>query len=69
MSSISKLSLPVPLHTAISEKLRDQIEAGEYPVGAKLPSEQQLMEIFSVSRITVRKSIANLVSQGLVNAY
>lgn len=69
MSSISRSSLSVPLHTAISEKLRGQIEAGEYSIGAKLPSESQLMEIFNVSRITVRKAIANLVSQGLVSAH
>lgn len=31
-----------------------------------MPSEHQLMEQFGVSRITVRRAIANLVNQGLV---
>ncbi|MEL6224649.1 MAG: GntR family transcriptional regulator [Cyanobacteria bacterium J06626_14] len=58
--------MSVPLHISISEKLRCQIEAGEYSPGEKLPSEHQLMETFNVSRITVRQAIANLVNQGLV---
>ena len=58
----------VPLHISISEKLRQQIEAGDYQPGEKLPSEHQLMEVFNVSRITVRRAVANLVSQGLPNS-
>lgn len=56
----------IPLHLAISEKLREQIFGGEYAPGEQLPSEHQLMEQFDVSRITVRRAIANLISQGLV---
>jgi GntR family transcriptional regulator len=66
VSSMSSKS--IPLHIVISEKLRSQIEAGAYLPGEKLPSEHQLMETFSVSRITVRKAIANLANQGLANA-
>lgn len=58
----------LPLHLAISEKLREQILSGQYSPGEQLPSEHQLMEQFDVSRITVRRAIANLVSQGLVVA-
>jgi GntR family transcriptional regulator len=56
----------IPLHLAISEKLRSQIFAQQYSPGEQLPSEHQLMEQFGVSRITVRRAIANLVNQGLV---
>jgi GntR family transcriptional regulator len=55
-----------PLHWAISEYLRQQIVNGEYSPGEQLPSEHQLMVQFDVSRITVRRAIANLVNQGLV---
>ena len=58
----------VPLHISISEKLRQQIEAGDYLPGEKLPSEHQLMATFSVSRITVRRAVANLVNQGLAKS-
>jgi DNA-binding GntR family transcriptional regulator len=55
-----------PLHVAISEQLKDNIEAGEYEPGERLPSEFDLGERFGVSRTTVRKAIANLIQQGLV---
>ncbi len=57
-----------PLHLAISEQLRQQIVSGTYAPGEQLPSEYQLIERFRVSRITVRRAIANLVNQGLVVA-
>ncbi len=57
-----------PLHLSISEKLREQITNGQFQPGEQLPSEHQLMSIFAVSRITVRRAIANLVNQGLVVA-
>ena len=60
--------MAVPLHVSISEKLRRQIESGDYSPGEKLPSEHQLMDTFQVSRITVRQAIANLVNQGLAKS-
>ncbi len=59
----------MPLHAAISEQLRSQIDSGKYAPGGQLPSEHQLIEQFGVSRITVRRAIANLVNQGLVTAH
>lgn len=58
-----------PLHLTISEKLLAEIEDGTYPPGEQLPSETQLMTRFDVSRITIRRAIANLSNQGLVDAY
>ena len=62
------IAMSLPLHASISEKLRQQIDDGEYRPGEKLPSEHQLMELFNVSRITVRQAISNLISQGLVQS-
>lgn len=59
----------LPLHLVISEQLREQIFRGDYTPGEQLPSEHQLMVQFDVSRITVRRAIANLVNQGLVVSY
>ena len=61
--------MSTPLHISISEKLRHQIESGDYQSGDRLPSEHHLMETFGVSRITARQAVANLVSQGLAIAY
>jgi GntR family transcriptional regulator len=55
-----------PLHVAISEQLKEKIEAGDYEPGERLPSEFDLGVIFEVSRTTIRKAIANLIQQGLV---
>ncbi|MGF1568769.1 MAG: GntR family transcriptional regulator [Nodosilinea sp.] len=61
--------MAIPLHISISEELRRQIEGGSYRPGDQLPSEHQIMETFRVSRITARQAVANLVNQGLANAY
>lgn len=55
-----------PLHMAISEQLKADIEGGDYEPGDRLPSEFDLGEQFGVSRTTIRKAIANLIQQGLV---
>ena len=57
--------MPTPLHLGISEQLRQRILSGDYVPGVKLPSEKQLISEFGVSRITIRRAIANLVDQGL----
>ncbi|PIG93130.1 GntR family transcriptional regulator [Gloeocapsopsis sp. IPPAS B-1203] len=66
MTSPVAVNSNLPLHLAISEQLREQIYSSEYSPGEQLPSEHQLMLQFNVSRITVRRAIANLVNQGLV---
>ncbi|NET36427.1 MAG: GntR family transcriptional regulator [Cyanothece sp. SIO1E1] len=58
-----------PLHLDISEQLRQRIINGDYLPGTKLPSERQLIAEFQVSRITIRRAIANLVDQGLAIAH
>jgi GntR family transcriptional regulator len=68
MANVGLLGLKLPLHTRISEELRERIIRGEYAPGDQLPSEHHLMALFNVSRITVRRAIANLASQGLVSA-
>jgi GntR family transcriptional regulator len=57
-----------PLHLSISAQLSSWIQAGEYLPGDRLPSESQLMEHFAVSRITVRRALANLSQMGLVQS-
>ena len=50
----------------IADRLRDQIEAGVYGPGERLPSEPDLVEEYQASRNTVRLAIALLTNQGLV---
>lgn len=56
----------IPLHIDISQQIYQKIISGDYLPGAKLPSEKELIEEWQVSRITIRKAIANLVQQGVV---
>ncbi|MDC7718607.1 GntR family transcriptional regulator [Vogesella sp. DC21W] len=55
-----------PLHSQIREHLRAAILDGRYHEHDKLPSEQQLMTQFGVSRITVRHALAALQQEGLL---
>lgn len=50
----------------IFEFYRDKILNGEMKYGEKLPTEQEIGEIFSVSRHTVRQSILELEKQGYI---
>ena len=43
-----------------------KINNGEYPPGSLLPTESELMEQYKVSRITVRKAMDLLLSDGLI---
>ena len=54
------------LHRQLFLVLRDQINAGVHPLGAALPKEEALCEHFGVSRITVRRALADLEAQGFV---
>lgn len=54
------------LSDRVAEELQAMIRSGEYKPGDKLPTEGELMEKFSVSRITVREAVRKLRTMGLV---
>ncbi len=56
-----------PLHEQLSRKLEVQISTAVLGVGAALPSERELCEIYSVSRNTVRQAMRNLQAKGLIS--
>jgi GntR family transcriptional regulator of arabinose operon len=55
-----------PKYQLIFESLKDGILSGEYAQGARLPSENDLVRRFSVSRMTIVKAIKELQQIGLV---
>lgn len=55
-----------PLHHQIFLVLADGISTGRYAAGETLPTEEQLTQMFSVSRITVRRAMASLHDAGLI---
>ena len=50
----------------LADHLRQQIQAGQYQYGDRLPSEARLQQEHGVSLTTVRLAIARLRSEGLV---
>lgn len=57
---------PDLLYSQVENNLRQQIISGELGVGEKIPTELELCERYSVSRITVRRAVQNLVDEGLI---
>jgi GntR family transcriptional regulator len=53
-----------PIYLQIKEILKERILYGEYPKNTNIPSELQLEEEFSVSKITVRNAVEELVKEG-----
>lgn len=58
-------STKLPLYAQVEETLAARISSGALPVGTQLPSEEELIREFGVSRTTIRTTIQNLVRQGL----
>lgn len=55
-----------PLYTQIREALRNQILDGTYKSHERMPSENELVASFGVSRVTVRQALNDLKSEGLI---
>jgi GntR family transcriptional regulator len=56
----------VPLYRQIAQILRSQIHAKEYKAGQLLPTEDEMIRIFGVSRITVRQALQPLITECLI---
>ena len=57
---------PVSLYVQLKEILINRINDGTYPAGSYIPSETKLISEFGVSITTVRKTVSELASMGLV---
>lgn len=55
-----------PLYQQLMMRLKNDILAGVYPSGGRIPSEQLLCDTYLVSRVTVRKALLDLVQEGLL---
>jgi DNA-binding GntR family transcriptional regulator len=54
----------IPLYSQLKNVIIDKIERGEYAENSKIPSEQELCELFKISRPTVRQAISELTNNG-----
>ena len=56
----------VPLYYQLATILRENIISGRYAIGDKFPTEADLVEMYAVSRATVRGALQNLKDEGLI---
>lgn len=56
-----------PMYRALAHRLSEQIAAGEYRVGDRLPSEHELARTLGVSRATIVKCFDELERTGIVD--
>lgn len=57
-----------PLYLQVARALKEEIVAGQYPVGSQLPTEDEMCARFSVSRHTVREALRRLREDNLVSS-
>lgn len=57
-------TIPIPLYFQLKELILSEIKAGAYPGGSVIPTENDLIDMFGISRTTVRQAIAELVNAG-----
>ena len=62
MNKIGKTSLP----KQIADDIELQIRNGKYSIGEKLPTEPELVELYGVSRNTLREAIQSLSNSGIL---
>lgn len=57
---------PLPLYLQIKKEIKGQIKGKKYEAGQMIPSESELMNLYGVSRMTVRLAIDSLEKEGYV---
>ncbi|MBQ6400243.1 MAG: GntR family transcriptional regulator [Clostridia bacterium] len=55
-----------PLYQQLMHRILEDIEKGDYPVGSRIPPEHELEQTYQVSRVTVRRALAELTENGLL---
>lgn len=65
------MSLNTPRRSALSDQVidavRQQITSGAWPVGTRIPTETELVELLGVARNTVREAVRALAHNGLLD--
>lgn len=59
---------PVTLYAQLASILRDRVHSGLWKTGDEIPTLEQLVEEFSVARVTVRQAVQILAEEGLLSS-
>ncbi|MCV7225109.1 GntR family transcriptional regulator [Mycolicibacterium komossense] len=56
----------IPLYVQLSDLIRERIKRGEWVPDQKIPSENELNQLYGISRMTARQVLSKLVDEGLL---
>jgi len=59
-------NVAAPLYQQLCDAIKEQINSGNYKVGERIPSEEQLSEMYGISRITTRSGVEKLVEEKIL---
>jgi GntR family transcriptional regulator len=59
----------IPLYFRVESFIRSKILSGQFEPGARLPTEDEFIRNFGVSRITIRNALSHLQKQGLISKH
>ncbi len=57
-------NIPIPLYYQLKELIMEEIKKGNYKSGELIPTENEIGEMFQISRTTVRQAIRELEHEG-----
>lgn len=55
-----------PLYVTLKDYVRSRVETGEWSIGQRVPSENELVELLGVSRMTANRALRELADEGFV---
>jgi len=56
----------IPLYVQLADVIRENIRTGLWGAGHRIPSENELVRVYGISRMTARGVLARLVDEGLL---
>src|SRR5215469_4893685 len=65
--NLEPLPRPAALADQVIARLRAEITSGTWPVGTRIPTEPELVELLGVARNTVREAVRALAHNGLLD--
>lgn len=57
---------PIPIYHQLETLIREQVESGKWRTGDRIPTEQELCQLYDISRSPVRQALKELVYDGLI---
>ncbi len=64
---VRKVNDKEPLYQQVKRYIADKIHSGEFAPGARVPSENEIVRTFGVSRMTANRALSELTNAGLLH--